>query len=323
VGQEGDDRLSLPVPPPPNPAARRTAIDAAMRKFDGLEPPPPPRRSFSFAHWARTHRVAAGGLVTATLIAIVSIPAIRVAIQDHPAEVATEDRLPAVQNEPVADNAVADSVAAEQPAAPAVQPPVSQPGPAPQAVPVVTTNAQEFAPARREEKAGFAAQAPAVMAPPPAPPPPPPPAAGPEAQAAQGRDIIVTGSRVRQQNLESLSPISVVSSDEIGDSYGTFLSRLQDKLGARDKRAVLRMVGLPLHVRVGGETRTYRTRQDIERDYDRIFTRRVEDALIATYSDQLQARDGGKLKGNGSIWFGCGLRVCESAETIRIREVSP
>ena len=324
MGQEGDDRLSLPVPPPPNPAARRAAIDVAMRKFDGLGPAPPPRPAFSLAKWVSTHRAATGGLVTATLIAIVSIPVAQVVIGDRQAEVAPAGPLPEVRNEPAFD-AVADNAVEEAPqAAPGLIAAPAQLAPPSPAVAAPAPAVVGYIAGMREEKAQVAAPAPVVMrAAPPPPAPPPPPPAEPEERASDAGNIVVTGSRVRQQNLESLSPVSVVSRDEIGDTFGTFLSRLQDKFGGGDRNAVLGMVGLPLRVSFGGENRTYRTRADVERDYDRIFTSKVTDALIGTYSDQLQSRDGGKLKGNGSIWFGCGLRVCESADTIKIREVHP
>ena len=37
---DSDNQLSLPDPPPPRPAARKEAIDAALRKFDGIEETP-------------------------------------------------------------------------------------------------------------------------------------------------------------------------------------------------------------------------------------------------------------------------------------------
>ena len=95
MGQDGDDRLSLPNPPPPRPAARREAIDAALRKFDGMEDAPAAgrRKRPLLVQWASTHRAAAGGLVTAALFAVIAIPAIQVAIRDNPQQVASEDSL--------------------------------------------------------------------------------------------------------------------------------------------------------------------------------------------------------------------------------------
>ena len=61
MGHEGDDLVSLPAPPPPNPAARRSAIDTALRKFDGIQETPPARSKPPLLNWASTHRRAAGG----------------------------------------------------------------------------------------------------------------------------------------------------------------------------------------------------------------------------------------------------------------------
>ena len=113
--------------------------------------------------------------------------------------------------------------------------------------------------------------------------------------------------------MESAAPVAVV------DPFGEFFSRLQAGLRANDRRTVLALVGLPLRVSWNGDTRTYRTRKDVERDFDRIFSTSVRQSL----NNQLTARDSGRLMGNGRIWFGCGARSCSSAETIRIREVNP
>jgi RNA polymerase sigma factor (sigma-70 family) len=55
----------------------------------------------------------------------------------------------------------------------------------------------------------------------------------------------------------------------------------------------------------------------------RIFTPAVREAALSRGSYEITSRDGGKLRGGGRIWFGCGLRTCSSDETIRIREVRP
>ena len=117
--------------------------------------------------------------------------------------------------------------------------------------------------------------------------------------------------------MESAAPVAVV------DPFGDFISQLQASLEANDRRAVLALVGLPLRVSWNGDTRTYRTRKDVERDFDRIFSPNVRQSLSRQRLDSLVMREKGSLMGNGRIWFGCGARSCSSAATIRIREVNP
>ena len=176
----------------------------------------------------------------------------------------------------------------------------------------------------------LAAPSPMVAAPP---PPPPPPPAGRRA-ASRGSDaagegnIIVTGSRVPSANAKSSGFAQRAEAPptprEIIAPYGDFLNRLQEALGGNDRRAVLRMVGLPLRVDFAGGASTYRSRQEVERDYDRIFTPAVRDAVLNLGSYEITSRDGGKLRGSGRIWFGCGLRSCSSDETVKdARELPP
>jgi len=325
---DSDDMISLPSPPPPRPATRRAAIDAALRKFDGIDEPARSRevrRRPSLAQWASTHRRPVGALVTAALVAVISIPVIQVALRDHPIEVASEDRqlgpvqrsVDTVQGTTTFEEPAADQSIANEPPSLA---PSRQTAPA-----AVAENRSGFVAAQRDEKAQLVAPAPLVIAPaeppmvaaPASPPPPPPQAPAMEAQdSAAG--IVVTGSRVRRQNLESAMPVTFV-----GDAHADFLSRLQAGLEANDRRAVIRLIGFPLRVSWNGDTRTYRTAKDVERDYDRIFSPSVRQSLIDQRPETLTKRDGGRLMGNGRLWFGCGLRSCSSDATIRIREVNP
>ena len=326
MGQDSDELVSLPAPPPPRPAARRVAIDAALRRFDGIEEPAaaPPRRR-SLGQWASAHRGATAAFVTGALVAVVSIPAIQVGVRDRPPEAASEGLLPA-PTEP-------DRTAAGNSAAPGIvtaNEPVSSDQPPSAKTTIAEQNAPAFADTR-EEKAAPAARAPLAVPPPviagmvaaaPPPPPPPPPAPEPEAQktadtADSADSIIVTGSRVRRSNLESAVPITVIEAPR------NFLSRLRDAFASDDRRAVIRMIGFPLRVAFGGDARTYRDRRAVERDYDRIFTPAVRASVLNASTDELLTRDGGRLRGNGRLWFGCGLRTCSSDETIRIREVRP
>lgn len=337
---DSEDSVSLPVPPPPRPAARRAAIEMALRKFDGIEEAPPARhperptpRRFQ---WASLNRRPAGALVAAAIIAVVGVPAIQIALRDRPPEAATESAQPGIPaqiqppaasitaNEPPAQDQVDQAVAAAEEAAAPPQPSKDE----------GRTNLVADRKVAARALPSLAAPSPmaVVAAPPPAPPPPPPPPPSADRQAeasdaAGVGNIVVTGSRIPAPNAKSSGfaqrAEAAPSPREIIAPYGDFLNRLQEALGDNDRRAVLRLVGLPLRVNFAGGVRTYRSRQDIERDYDRIFTPAVRDAAQNLYAGDLTNRDGGRLRGSGRIWFGCGNRTCSSEGVVRVREVTP
>jgi hypothetical protein len=327
---DGDDLISLPTPPPPRPTARREAIDSALRKFDGNDDASAPRRRPSLAGWASAHRGLAGGLVTAALVAVISIPAIQVVIREHPPEVVSEgglsERAPAEEN--AADLAPANeppSATVDRAVAAADEAP-SQPKTEPAEQP--TNLVAERKAIERTVEPVMATPAPMIAAPaaPPPPPPPPPPQAQLQAEAADSvGNIIVTGSRIPAPKAEGFAQRAEAppTQREIIAPYGEFLSRVQEALRDNDRRAVLRLVGLPLRVNFAGGARTYRTRQEVERDYDRIFTPVVREAAMNMGSYDIVGRDGGRLRGSGRIWFGCGNRTCSAEEAIRVREVTP
>lgn len=322
MGQDSDELVSLPAPPPPRPAARRAAIDAALRRFDGIaEPAAAPPRRRSLGQWASAHRGATAAFVTAALVAVISIPAIQVGVRDRPQQEASEGRSPTSVGP---DRITTSDIPAPGLTVANEPPPPNQPPPAQSTI--AEHRAPVLADSRAEARAPVAVPPPVtagmVAAAPPPPPPPPPPAPEPEAQktadtADSADSIIVTGSRVRRSNLESAVPVTVIEAPR------NFLSRLQDAFADDDRRAVIRMIGFPLRVTFGGDTRTYRDRRAVERDYDRIFTPAVRASVLNASTDELLTRDGGRLRGNGRLWFGCGLRTCSSDETIRIREVRP
>src|SRR5438552_1151443 len=70
---EKDQSAWLPEPPPPRPARRDAAIDAALRRFDGIDEPASIRERPP--SWARTHRPQMAVIVSALLLMIVGIPA--------------------------------------------------------------------------------------------------------------------------------------------------------------------------------------------------------------------------------------------------------
>jgi hypothetical protein len=332
---DSEDSVSLPVPPPPRPAARRAAIDMALRKFDGIEDAPPARhperptpRRFQ---WASLNRRPAGALVAAAIIAVIGVPAIQIALRDRPPEAATEPAQPGLpaQNQPPAASITANEPPQQAEIGQAVAAAEEAAAPPQPAKDEGRTNLVADRKAAVPALSSLAAPSPmAVIAAPP--PPPPPPPAEPQAEASDAAgvgNIVVTGSRIPAPNAKSSGfaqrAEAAPGPREIIAPYGDFLNRLQEALGGNDRRAVLQLVGLPLRVNFAGGVRTYRSRQDIERDYDRIFTPAVRDAAQNLYAGDLTNRDGGRLRGSGRIWFGCGLRTCSSEGVVRVREVTP
>ncbi|HET8750795.1 MAG TPA: hypothetical protein VFM42_08650, partial [Sphingomicrobium sp.] len=73
----------LPEPPPPRPARRDAAIEAALRKFDGVEDAAPAARERPRRSWASTHRPQLAVLVSAMLVVVVGIPAALIGISNQ------------------------------------------------------------------------------------------------------------------------------------------------------------------------------------------------------------------------------------------------
>lgn len=332
---DGENSVSLPVPPPPRPAARRAAIEMALRKFDGIEEPvPSPTREPRRFRWASLNRRPAGALVAVAIMALISVPAIQIALRDNPPETATESAGPGVpvQIPPLADSFPANEPPPQAPGDRAVAAAEEAPGTPPPA-----GDAEQDAIVADRKAAMPALPSPAapspmavIAAPPsapaPPPPPPPPPPAGAQAETSDVGSIVVSGSRIPANSRSSSfaqRAQAPPSAREIIAPYGEFLNRLQDAFGGNDRRGVVRLVAIPLRVNFPGGARTYRSRQDVERDYDRIFTPAVRQAAQNLYAGDLASRDGGRLRGGNRIWFGCGLRTCSSEEVIRVREITP
>lgn len=177
-----DDRLTLPQPPPPAPARREAAIDAALRRFDGGEAPArtPPVRP---AGWWTRHRGQLGAPIAIGLIALVFGPTAWM----------TANRWSTIAEQPpVAERArhaeSADALAKPEPVptTPPSAPIEPARAPRPEAATVSPTESAVVAdhaaigadaPAAEEQefaKAQSLEQRRAPMAPPPAAPPPPP-----------------------------------------------------------------------------------------------------------------------------------------------------
>ena len=332
---DGDDIIALPQPPPPRPAARRAAIDAALQKFDGKEEASvKPTRRPMFAGWGVKDRRAMGALATAALIAVVSVPLALTTLRDNVPPSVTPAEVPA-QSGTVAGQAAC----AEEPCGN-----VAATAPVTESPPADASNAGETPSLARAEQAAEAAQnaaagtnttanelksvmetpAPviAVTSPAPAAPPPPPPPPAPSVEQFAADSIVVTGSRVSQSNLAKqrgdAGSVAQRRENSGNEAYGAFLERLQSALRANDRSAVTALVALPLRVNIDGQTVTYSSASEVERDFNQIFTMRVRQSVLNQRLDTLRSR-GSRMKGTSRLWFG----QSSSNSQVRIREVTP
>jgi hypothetical protein len=339
---ENDESLSLPRPPPPRPARREAAIEAALRKFDGTDEGPSVANPEVTARppltwWARTHRPQLGVLVSAALIAVIGVPAALIAIRDQ-APTSTPERASPTAIEP--GSAPSQAQRAGSPKTTVAE--------APSATPEVSAPPH----ARREPSKDFASvanrarteeTAPSSLvaaAPPPPPAPPPPTSAEKVAEAPLAQGVIVTGSRIpkpntssgREEGLDRKSGVAAqraatsdaAGANRFGQDHKAFLSRLQVAVRANDRGAVIKLIDFPLRVNSQGRTRLYRDAQSVQRDYDRIFTPQVRRAILGQRVDQLFVRDQGVMIGNGEVWFDqtCPNAACSPPGPVRIEAVN-
>lgn len=336
MATDSDDPVSLPKPPPPRPAARDAAIEAAMRRFDGGEPETSARARQSWIAWLPKDRRAVGALATAAVIAIVSVPVAFTALRDNPRPIAPQT--PQAPTEAQADQiapTVADPASAQAkesvaaPAPMAAEPPATR---SRSSLPALVAAPDQRATSVEEMAKAIQAEPAPAAAPPPPPPPPPAPARS-EQFAADAQEMVVTGSRIPRPDLQKPSNVSVMAERSAepaspaagSDVYGQFLSRLQAAVRAKNKAAVVRLVDLPLRVNFAGGARTYRDRGSIQRDFDRIFTPRVTRAILDQQADRLFINYQGAMIGDGQVWFDrtCPNASCSPAGPVRIRSINP
>ncbi|HEX6218372.1 MAG TPA: hypothetical protein VFZ35_03780 [Sphingomicrobium sp.] len=336
-----DESSLLPEPPPPRPARRDAAIGAAMRRFDGVEEPTvapkqAARRGFG-------SRPQFGALVTASLIAVIGIPAAMIAIRNNdlpppaPTSTAPRQQAPVSADEAAPPPATVD-VAAE-PAATAAKPPAS----------MLAPNRRSALPDERE--AGdlastpvptVAPASPMMAAPAPPPPAPPPPAAERDEAYAEADQIAVTGSRIakpgpmsesirdgrgRSQSLAQKSNVGSTAPEWVIEdgAYRLFLNQLQSAIRANDRAGVIRLVSFPVRVNRDGRSQTYTSGRALLADYDSIFTAQVRGAILSQRFETLFGRDQGVMIGSGQIWFDhiCRNTSCSPPGPVRIKAINP
>jgi tetratricopeptide (TPR) repeat protein len=203
----GDDDIaaSLPKPPLPAPARREAAMKEALRRFDGDEArsagdrrPEGPK-----LWWSRPSRPYAGALAGAFLVALVGLPLAWSSFDEY-VEDGRGERPSGIE---AGDPALADADGAQAESAPAERKPAA-----------AADKVERAAPAKL-------AQAAAPSLPDPATARSEEPAA--EAGTGDSGEIVVTGSRIRNPNLESAVPITVVGGEEFS---------LRDRQSARAAR---------------------------------------------------------------------------------------
>lgn len=330
-----DDSALAPKPPPPRPARRDAAIEAALRRFDGGEESPKPadRARGKPAWWSRPQLRLA---MTACLIAVVALPTAFIVMRDGNSPIFQASRPPpAVESRRQGAAQTATAIAA-----PSTEPAVASVARAPSII----------APARRQDNAVTmtanksadelaAAEPPAMAYAPPPPPPPPPPAAPMLAEKSVGglasSDVTVTGSRipVPSANREEIAAARAQRADAqaapdrvLKDaSYAAFLKRLQGAVRTNDRGAVVRLIAFPLRVNSNGGSRFYSDARSVRENYDRIFTPRVTQSILGQRFDRQFGRDQGLMIGNGAIWFDhvCTNAQCSPPGPVRITAVNP
>ena len=315
-----DDPDLLPKAPPPRPAARDAAIEMALRRFDGIPDPvahkPPARQS-----WIQ--RPQMGLLVTASLVALVGIPATLIGLRDADRNPPAEIAAPRPKMEPPRKAA---------PMAPVSEPEVTQAIEEPRIAPPVHRRDVPIANSSAREAADVS---PMAAAPPPsvalAPPPPPPPASAPpppremadKGEVAGTSAVVVTGSRIAADAADNRVTSSFRSLP--ANDYSSFLARLQSAIRANDRNAVIGLISFPLRVNASGGVRLYRDAGAVRRDYSRIFTSKVTRAILDQRADQLFTRDQGTMIGDGEVWFDrpCTNGKCAPTSPIRITAINP
>lgn len=332
----------LPQPPPPRPARRDAAIDAALRKFDGIEEPAAVPSGRPRHSWASTHHPQLAVVASAMLLVVVGIPAALIGLRNQPSTPEPEPR-PTVAYH--AGRTAPPAQSSPRAAADVVAEPNSTPRP--RSLPPVPKHRggdagvvarSQSAPAvvAAAPPAEPAAPTPMAVAAPPAPPPPPPPAAEASRQSsgqAVANNVIVTGTRIPRPALSAPQGFDAktaerANADEAAPAKPSFvpaLSRLQAAVRANDRHQQIALIAFPLRVNEAAAVRTYSNAQAVERDFDRIFTARVRRAILNQRPDRLIVRGGRAMIGNGELWLApsCPNAACSPPGPVHIVAVSP
>jgi hypothetical protein len=324
MAEEMDRPGWLPEPPPPRPARREAAIEAALRRFDGVEDAAPSARKGPRRPWVSTYRPQLALALSAMLLVVIGVPAALIGIRNESAPPVQQPPRPAAREVAQAPAANRAPETAESPA-PAPRPPLAlrkdqgaDRGPAPNVQPVAAA-----APPAPTAPIAAAAPPPAPRPPPPPPPPAPaPPSAATAGERSMTQELVVTGSRIAQPALEAPNSAKVMRAEQ---PYAAFLSRLKAAVRGSDRGALIALVAFPLRVNFPEGARIYRDAPSLGRDFDRVFTPKVKRAVLEQRPEHLSVRGQGAMVGEGELWLRetCPNSSCSPAGPVRIVAVNP
>lgn len=130
-----------------------------------------------------------------------------------------------------------------------------------------------------------------------------------DAVAAESDSIVVTGQQVRRQNMKSAAPARAITAEE---AEANFENKLRSAFQSNNRKAILALIAYPLKVDFNGDVRTYRTRSEVERDFDRIFTAEVRQSVL-----------NGQPSRHLTFAPQCPRQPCAAGSVVRIRAVRP
>jgi hypothetical protein len=133
---------------------------------------------------------------------------------------------------------------------------------------------------------------------------------------------VVTGTRIAEPNVQASKAQKVMPAKP---GYERFLAVLKTHVRAGDERAVTKLIAYPLRVNFPDGARSYANARSVERDFSRIFTPKVRQAILSQRADHLFVRDQGAMIGDGEVWFSesCADSNCSLAGPLRIIAVNP
>ena len=103
---------------------------------------------------------------------------------------------------------------------------------------------------------------------------------------------------------------------ESPDEARQFLAILKQNLEGSEHLAIVKMVRLPLKIHSGSK-HTYRDPDSLVRDFDKVFTQQVRDAIIKASYENLFINSQGVMLGDGAVWFD------KQAGTVQIKAINP